>query len=1047
MCIFKKDLENFKKRIFLFIKSILVIFVSIIFIGSVYYLPMLLGPTSFLPGSLSAFPEDILYWGALPIWNILTLKAYPDYLMWNAVKTFYGINVYEIWEILLIILIILILFGFIIFNDKRLLYLSMFVFFISMFASEMDNPIPGFRYIILLLYENMIGYQATNYPYLWVWFSIVPLYSIMISIIVSDIYEPNNNYVLFKNYNILNKKIKIKNFFKKIEKFRYILPFFIIFILLVPISTQAYYSSSNNSSGNGIQEMKILPYFITLANTLNNLTKVSNGGVIFNTPNSFIFFGNDTKNATWNIAQSENYYRTVDISSYLPNYNTVTDFYYWFYHLFYTNGTKYSAKILAMLGVEYFVDVYNAYSVGYPYFVPWAYNINASKLIEKQEGWIKIISTSNYSIFKNTYFNGNDYYTNNFTLILGDYNTINSLAYLNINLTNLSPIFSTDILTFNSTTISLIMDHVNLLVFDGNNSYYDLILNCYKPGLIIFPINYINGVKTGKNYWINSERSYNWPYDGVTLPYVETGSQSNLTIPININSSGNYTLFFKAYFSNSYTKGGILKIIVNDNLTLTVNTSKPFNDEINKFIWVNFPVYLHKGKNILNFESMNGFNAIQEISVVSKSNLEKAMDQAKLFLLEKRNNLMVIYNPNTIAATENSSYHSNNLGQVYPGGYYLYLSSKIKGAGFKLNLPMKLNGTLLINLSSDAYFTLNISLNKNYYIMGLSPGIYVPYNEAKTGYSLIKIKNSTNINISIYFGNAVFGSIVFFSGDLLYLNPFYKNILKENIGNISYIYYPPVKGISNFKINVQNKGNYMEIKGNFTYQNISSWAPITIGFSGFYDYNMSPAIISNVNGPAFIFMNGVCLENSNLSNPFLNDSIIISPNLNVQVKQRPNIIQIQILPYISGIVPFNFNDNGKYNVSFTLYFYGFINYSNIIIHNISNTTNGPIIENNMLGYAIKNAHEGFIVVRYPYSNDFKSNVILGEVYNGLCFFVYLKHDEKIVDIYVQIFYVFILSLSISIIYSTIFIAIPIVLNRNKNFYVKYIFKIKKIIKR
>ncbi|MEM4115234.1 MAG: hypothetical protein QXP59_04420 [Saccharolobus sp.] len=363
---FSLNLKSFKEKLVIALKSFLVLFISLIFIGTIYYVPILFGPISLLPGTVNGLPVSVLYYGALPIWHIFTLKVYDDTL-WLAIPKLYGNTFYLLWRIFEALLIIIFLFGFRIFNDKRLLYFSVLVLITSFFAAETDGPIFVINNLTVFLYENMLGYEAINYPYLWVWFLIVPFYSVILSIIISDFYDNNRkNYLLFKKISILEnsaKKLKIKKLFKQISIYSFFT--LVVFIIVIPISTQGYYNSKL-SWGNTIHVTSYPQYFFTIENTLNNLTKNNNSGVIFNTVGSYIFFDNNSNLGISNIPQEDGKYRTASISSYIPNYDQVTNFLYWFYYLFYNNGTKYSAQILAMLGVQYFVDIYNANSMGYP---------------------------------------------------------------------------------------------------------------------------------------------------------------------------------------------------------------------------------------------------------------------------------------------------------------------------------------------------------------------------------------------------------------------------------------------------------------------------------------------------------------------------------------------------------------------------------------------------------------------------------------------------------------------------------------------------------
>ena len=140
------------------------------------------------------------------------------------------------------------------------------------------------------------------------------------------------------------------------------------------------------------------------------------------------------------------------------------------------------------------------------------------------------------------------------SLILGNYNTLNDMAYLGINLQNTTPIFPTDI-GYNK-NLQLIFNHTGLVVMSGYNSIYDLIISAANSPLI-YPVNYLNSQQSDDNIaWINSERTNNYPYDGELIPFAETSGNNTLNVPITAYETGSYNLFLKIAFDNSSVSGG-----------------------------------------------------------------------------------------------------------------------------------------------------------------------------------------------------------------------------------------------------------------------------------------------------------------------------------------------------------------------------------------------------------------------------------------------------------------------------------------------------------
>lgn len=995
-----------KAKFLILLKSISSLIISGFFLGYIVFLPLLFGPVSYLPGSSSSLPLSTFTGGALNVFKVITLEAYPPALAWASVRTTFGSFFYSIWYVLEIIMIVVILLAYILTRSKKFIFFSSIAVVLSLFASETAGP---FGPLTLYLFEHLPGFQALNYPYLWVWFLIMPIYSIVIVLVFSainwnkNISDGNPKASLHSNkkkkFLILVAYLDLRNN----RKVGYVFSALVVFVLLAPIASQGYYGV------NGIEQVNMPSWFNNLDAELVNLTGQNDSGVIFNTINSYFQFGNNSSDGLSNLLQDSPQFRTVGLSSYIPNYNTETDFYYWLYYVLYNNETKYSAQILASVGVQYFVDIYNANSEGYPYFVPWSYNVNASTILLHQQGWERVTQTQNYSIFKNEYYHGNDYYTSNLSLVLGNYNTLNDMAYLGVNLANSTNIFPTDLT--NSGNITRILEHTNLLVLSGNNSIYDLIL-ALANSTPMYSVNSVNGeLSDGSTAWINSARNSMYPYYGSLLPYAETSGNNTLNIPVSVSSVGNYDIYVKIAFSNnSFVKGGLMNIGANGKTIGTYNTSRSYRNEINDFLWVKINADLAAGKNMITLHSESGFNAVSEMYVVNQSNYLRALNITDHFLSMEKGRVMEIYEPQQIVPSgKGQYYYGSDLGHKYPGGNYLYMSQGSMSNSFSISTPTSFNGTILINLLSDAYVTLNISYSDTYTNIGVAPGIYIPGSNASEGQILLPVRNLKSANIKLITGYASIGYVALLPAEYIHSE---SRVLDASMGNLSH------RGInasiSNFTMKEDATSNCTVINGSFSYKNVSDYFPISLSFTGKYYYNLSPIFVSAVNGTAEMQLNGVTLQSDKF-----HGQPMISPDLNDQYEGRPSNITLNFVPDF-------FNSNTTYNVSFSLTFYGFSYFPKNVTVYSSRITPGPDIIYTATGYKLTESGDSMLIIRFPFLSGFEYNAVTGTGENSLNTLIFTGQNASVnshftVEAATSSFKLFTDGVIVAVAYSSIFL--------------------------
>ena len=663
-----------RKKLLILSKSFISIILSIAFIGMMFILPVLYSPSSFLPGSVNSLTLGAYVGSGLKLFQVLMLKAYYPYLAWIVMHQYYGTVSYHLWIYLEIIINFFILLGYLITFKKEVLFFSVITLIISPFAAETHGV---FLNIDIFLFDNLPGFQALNYPYLWVWFILMPIYSIIATIIFSEI-----NFVSVtgtSSASTIIKSNKLSNSYQKIVKktssLRRILSyvFFIIaiIVMIMPITTQGYYGNYDNGN-TGIRQMSLPSWEYSLDNTLVNLTKENNSGVLFNDNN---------------IMQSYSQFKTAIISNYIPDYSVTSNFYVWLYNLLNNNGTKYSADILSVMGVQYFVFFNNISANGDQYYIP-------QSAFSNQIGWIPIVKSINYTIYRNQYYSGNAYYASNYTLALGNYNMLNELTYLGVNLSHTPIFFSTDI---NNSNYAQIFNNTNMVAISNGNEITGLALSISNSTLI-YPVNYISDQHGNQyKYWINSERVQNYPFTGALTPFAETNGPNEFSIPLNVGQPGNYNIFLKVAFTNGLiTHGGELNLLLNNRIIGHINTSNPFENITNRFMWINFTAYLSKN-NKLTLQSLSGFNAVSQIRIISNDNLKYADQTVNQFLLKRKNNVVEFFNPTQINIGNSGLVdYGINIGGVAPGGNYLYINSTNSNVSIGFNTLYKFTGSIYI---------------------------------------------------------------------------------------------------------------------------------------------------------------------------------------------------------------------------------------------------------------------------------------------------------------------------------------------------------------
>ncbi len=974
------------------LKTLIAVYLSIIFIGMVFILPVLFSPSSFLPGSINSLTLGAYIGSGLNLFQVLTLKAYYPYLAWIIVQNSYGALSYNVWVYLEITIIIVLLFGFFITLKKQVLFFAIIALIITPFAAETHGIFLNFD---IFLFNNLPGFQAINYPYLWVWFILMPIYSIIASLIFSEIYFSFGNRKLCLP--LIFKGQKRQHMFPSFKKTSLILRrtavFFLlvisIIVMLMPILTQEYYGNYDNGN-TGIRQMDIPNWEYNLDNLLVNLTKDNNSGVLFNDNN---------------IMQSYSQFKTPIISNYIPDYSVTSNFFGWLYKLLNNNETTYSANILSIMGVQYFVFFKNVSANGNQYYVP-------PSSFSDQIGWAPIVKEANFTIYKNQYYSSNTLYSSNYILTLGNYNMLNELSYLGINLSRSPIFFSTDI---NNTNYRQILNNTKMVVLSNRNEITGLELSISNSTLI-YPVDYLGGqYGNSAEHWINSERVENFPFSGALTPFAETTGKNNLTLPINLGHSGNYQLFFKVAFTNrSISQGGELKIILNDHILGIINTSKPFQNSNNRFMWVNFTANLLKEDRIT-FQSLQGLNAISQIRVISNNNLSDASKIVSNFLSRMRGNVIEYFNPGQLGI-ENCDRvnYGVNIGALIPGGEYLYINST--------NSIVNLSFKTIPNFTGSLYFrTLSLS-NSTTNIFYSQHNISLSYLNSTSLYEtigyysfLLKINNISSFNIVSKDGIDSIGTLALigsnvsvFPSDVIKMTSYKYEVYKNN-------------SISNLTLHKYTYANYTILKGNFSYKKVKNGVPLTLDIPLNLRQGYNPVYNIQVGGPGKFYINGISIQSYDKNNtPFFIEN---SSNY-----KQLNSLQIEFVPKI-------YDSMSERNISFNFTFYGVTYFPANMVHFNQVYIPGSNISNYLTGYFVHLSLNKTLIIHSPLLAGSISNYKLGSLVNGLNIFVLPNNNvNENANVYITSysFKLFMDGIFISTLYPIIYILIYIFSSRKKH---------------
>ena len=181
-------------------------------------------------------------------------------------------------------------------------------------------------------------------------------------------------------------------------------------------------------------------------------------------------------------------YRVINYQGGTPSQN---QFYYNLYAEFYNNETRFMPELFSLVGVKYFVIMNNLTGIS----SGLGFGLNITKLMKYQSGIVEITKNKYYELYESKYNIRALEVIKNFTLVLGNFNTLNYLNYIGMNLTQTPIIFSSDI---NKNDARILLPHVNTIITSEFTNYINFTKNLTKYCSKVKSYEFEGDVNSGK---------------------------------------------------------------------------------------------------------------------------------------------------------------------------------------------------------------------------------------------------------------------------------------------------------------------------------------------------------------------------------------------------------------------------------------------------------------------------------------------------------------------------------------------------------------------
>lgn len=735
-----------------YLKFALVFTSLVVLILAPFILTIFFGNYNLSPSSTYALSSQTFNYYSTNSWYILLLKSYSPNIAWISVASSFGNIIYSIWGLTETLLMVFLLFSALIFRKLSLIILSSLDILTILLGAGPKGPL---SIITTYLYFNLYGYQTVNASYYWDWLYLSLFFSLSVGIIMEEFF--NDKMTKSKR---TDRKISILKF-KQIKKsIGFVFVVIALFVVLTPAFSQGYY----NSTG-GINEHPLPTQLNKLDPQLLKLIGKNDTGVAFFNPDGYFFFNNGSKEPVINPIIDTPIVRTAGIPGYLSPSVSSSNYFYWAYHLFYTNGTKYLGELMSLMAIQYFVVIYNSNPADfYPYYMPWSIGVNASLLMEYQIGISMVYRNSVYAIYKNDYNVDAAFLANNFTIVDGNYNLLNSMAYAGFNLSRLALVFASDI---NQTNVKFYLHNTNQIITSDNN-LTKLVLSYSTDYTSVNPLNYIPNSNANPNSgWINSYRVLTNSNDAIfssLKPHVITYGNNSFSMKVNLPETTTYFVKFKTLYQYGQDGGIVIKI---NNESTFINTSSSLSHSTNMYSWSSYQLVLNKGINQIEINSLMGFNSIGKIYFIPKNDYATStlgmvhylnIKKIKVFDFASGGNTVPVNNKNYSFVHAQTSevpngVYLNEFHSHYLGNIKLESQLPIKNLAillaFTVEVNISISGDNFTNVRNFSLFNANLSNTWLWVTIPLSNyfsvrSLYMSFNVSQINISQI-MYTSTNL--------------------------------------------------------------------------------------------------------------------------------------------------------------------------------------------------------------------------------------------------------------------------------------------------------------
>jgi len=566
-------------------------------------------------GNSSALTPGDLEINSASFLRTLLLLNYNPNVGFTGVEIATGPLISNIWLVVYSLLIFLMLAGFLFFKKKgQFLYLTFFSLIIAFFGSGTNSPI---GIINKYLHSNLIVFTVMNAGYYWSWLILTLIYSLLIALFFSALQNRE-----FKFFPRRMKRIQVKvlsgitrNLSSNRKLYVVLITIFVV-ILLIPVSTQSYYS---NIDGSGIRSQSVPSTYYDMSESISRQIGTSGSGVAFFNPSYYITINNNTSNNLVNPAYISQEIRTPELPIY-GNPPAISNFYnYWLYSQFYNNLTNSMSSLFGLEGVSYFVVLNNTNPFLGSYYLPNSVNTSTYALVGNQSGIKELIGGDGYSIFKSNFLVKEASYVKNYTEVLGSFDTLNNMASVGFNLSNLAVIYPNAV---TSKTFFTYIGNTSMIILPNINSIYSLempLLGKYEINLTpSFNKSDHSSQWTSSSYYNNNIASTGIPYffNFPSNVLVAKGDASlNAKYVSQINGKDTLLIHF---FGQENVSGNIS--IDMSGMSYNLNTSSFSQSKSDgELYWALLPINVTDQVSNLTIKSISGINGVQSVYIVPNS--------------------------------------------------------------------------------------------------------------------------------------------------------------------------------------------------------------------------------------------------------------------------------------------------------------------------------------------------------------------------------------------------------------------------------------------